>query len=452
MPQRFTPQRFTPLRLTLLLIVWMTSQIAAPNSVLALQNERFSNFLPDDTLRVTHLNQLLDAIPVFNIDLRAARLRTDALYLKRDQVSSWPDPMLGMTFLPSPIYTARGTQRWQLKAEQIIPFPGKNGLKRDIAELTAIIDSLSTDVAEDNLILQAKLAFFEIHKLNTLEMLIHEFQNKLRDFESIAAIQYEVGRGMQQAIIKAQLERNTLSTRLLDLSWQRQSAIATLMQLVNRPVLVEKLIGQESLRPEHPVLDEHFFLSAAMKYRPESIALDSSAVRASTSIDLADKMFYPDFSVGVTYFGITSSDIPMNADGKDALAIGFSVKVPLQRGRLNARREETHLNLARIQAERESLEIDFKSQIADLVGRIRSDEEQLELYEQALIPQSNSTLEATFSAYTTGSTDFLNLLDAERVRFRIHTGYEDIRSRHLKTIAMLERVIGVNSFADMTQE
>lgn len=72
----------------------------------------------------------------------------------------------------------------------------------------------------------------------------------------------------------------------------------------------------------------------------------------------------------------------------------------------------------------------------------------MELYKNVLIPQAETTLEATLSAYTTGGTDFLNLLDAERMLFMVHTGYEDIYTRQLKTIAMLEQVLGIDSISE----
>jgi outer membrane protein, heavy metal efflux system len=404
--------------------------------------------VPVDTMQVVHLNQLLDAVPVSNTDLRALRLKTDALFLKSPQVSAWPDPMVGMTYLPSPIYTARGAQQYQIRAEQTIPFPGKLGLKEEIADMNAIIDSIGTDAIEDNLLLRVKLAYFDLYRMQQIEALIHEFQEKLRDFEAVAATQYEVGRGMQQAIVKAQLERNTLSTRLLNLSWQRRSATEVLSGLVNRPVAFPGPIEIEMFADQRPVFDIEKLLWVAIKNRPESIALDSSIVRADLSIDLAGKMFYPDFSVGATYFGISESDIPPNSDGKNAFAIGLSVKIPLQRGRLKAQEEEARVNRSRVETGMESLIVDFRTTISDLVSRVEEDERQLELYKNTLIPQAETTLEATLSAYTTGRTDFLNLLDSERVLFMVHTGFEDIYARRLKTLAMLEKELGVKSLSD----
>ena len=66
-----------------------------------------------------------------------------------------------------------------------------------------------------------------------------------------------------------------------------------------------------------------------------------------------------------------------------------------------------------------------------------------------LSPQAETTLQATLSAYTTDRTDFLDLLDAERMLFSLETGYEDTFARYLKITAALERALGVRSLADL---
>ncbi|GMQ82969.1 MAG: TolC family protein [Rhodothermia bacterium] len=407
--------------------------------------------IPADSLRILQLDQIIEAIQVSNPDIQASKLTSDVLTTKGIQVSSLPDPMIMFNVLPFPIYTARGTQRSQFRVEQAVPFPGKLSLKGQIADLGAVISSYGTDVLEDDLILRAKFAFYEIYRLQQHELLIHEFQSKLRDFESVAATQYEVGRGMQQAILKAQLERNTLSQRLLDLAWQRKSAAETLAKLINRPVSLSTPTNIEITSPELPELDESVLLSMALKNRPEFNAFGMSAERADVSIDLAKKMFYPDFAFNISYFDVAESNIPSNADGKNALALGVSVKVPLQRGRLKAQLQEARLRRSRVDAGIESLVTGFRTRIADIISRSREDLRQLELYEQALIPQAETTLEATLSAYTTGRTDFLNLLDSERVLFMVHTGYEDVFARYLKTIATLERELGVMSISEISE-
>ncbi len=403
--------------------------------------------VPADTL--LSLDDLLEEVRTNNPSLRASRLEAEALATRSRQVSALPDPSVMIGYQPYPLLTARGTQRTQWRVEQMIPFPGKLGLQGDIADLSAEVAGFEAETFEQDLVFQVKQAYYELYRIQQQEALILSFQDRLDNFADVAAVQYAVGSGMQQAILKAQLEGNTLSRVTLDLAERRRTAAETLARLLNRPTSEAFLADIPVEAPPLPRLDEAVLLKIAFKERPEVDALDAAARRADTQIALARKQFMPDFGLNVTYFDVGSADVPPTADGRDALAIGVSIKIPLQRGRLRARLEEARVRRTQVEARQEALETLFQTQIADLVSRLRQEAQQLALFQEGLIPQAETTLQATLSAYTTGRTDFLDLLDAERMLFSLHTGYEDTRARYLKMTAALERALGVTSLADL---
>jgi outer membrane protein TolC len=339
--------------------------------------------------------------------------------------------------------------RSQWRVEQMFPFPGTQGLKDDIAELSAQVAGQEAQTLELDLLFHVKQAYYELYRIQRHEELIRAFQNRLESFAEAAAVEYEVGEGMQQAILKAQLEKNTLSQRLINLDQQRQTAIETLSRLTNEPIPSFVRVDEEGDRRQTIDYDGDTLLAVALDRRPEVHALDAAAKRAESQVELADKNFWPDFGINVTYFDIADSDIPPTADGRNALAIGASVKIPLWRGGLTARRDEAQLRQLQVEARQEALRTSFRTGIADLLSRLRQDERQLDLFKVALIPQAETTLEATLSAYTTGRTDFLDLLDAERMLFSLGTGYEDTLARYLKAGAALERALGIRSLRQL---
>jgi len=401
-----------------------------------------------DTLRVVSLQELLETVRVENPSLQASRIQVQALGQRRRQVSALPDPTVMFTYQPFPVVTARGTQRTQFRIEQKIPFPGKLGLKGEIADLTALVAGYQTDAFGQDLELQVKQAYYDLYRIHQQMGLIRSFQDKLRDFETVAATQYEVGRGMQQSILKAQVERNTLEKQALDLSRQERTAAETLGRLLNRPVaLPETAVPVDVFAIPTQALDT--LVQVALRRRPEAGALETAALRADTGIALARKAFKPDFGVNFTYFDIGAADVPPSADGRNAVALGVAVQVPIQRGRLHAGLEEARLRRRQVDAQQEALETSFRTFIADMLSRLRQENEQLDLYREALIPQAETTLETTLSAYTTGRTDFLNLLDAERMLFMLRMGNEDTMARYLKDTAALERTLGIETLAGL---
>lgn len=398
-------------------------------------------------LPLLRLDELLEDVRDNNTSLHAARLEAEALSTRPAQVSSLPDPMLMATYQPYPVLTARGAQRSQWRVEQQIPYPGKLGLQGDIAGLSADVAHYEAVTFEEDLITQAKQAYFELYRIQEQTGLVENFQDRLLAFEEVATTQYEVGTGMQQAILKAQLEKNALSQRLVDLETRRRTAVETLARLVNRP-----LEGDFEVRVDEPAFlaaQEDRLLAIAMETRPEVAALAAAEERAEKQIALARKQFLPDFGLNLTYFDMSASDAMATTTGRDALAIGLSVKVPIQRGRLHAQVEEANVRAAQVTSRQEALTTDLTTQIADFVSRLHRESEQLDLYRDLLIPQAESTLEATLSAYTTNRTDFLDLLDAERMLFTLQMGYEDAMTRYLKASAGLERALGVSSLTEL---
>ena len=393
------------------------------------------------------LSTLLETIRENNPELRASRLGADALTLRRSQVTSLPDPKVGITYQPYPLFTARGTQRTQWRVEQAVPFPGKLGLKGDIADFGAEIARYEALTFEHDLLFEAKRAYFELYRIEQQLGLIRAFQERLQDFEENAATQYIVGTGMQQAILKAQLERNALSQRDLSLELLHRSATETLARLLNTPAREIEL--GELKAPAIMMVSEDALLEAALRLRPEAMALGAAEQRTDAQIALAEKEFFPDFGFNVTYFDVGTASIPATATGRDALAIGVSLNIPLWRGRLKSQLAEAKIKKNQVQARIEGLDIAFKTQIADLVSQITQEKEQLTLFEEALIPQAETTRQATLSAYTTGRTDFLDLLDAERMLFSLQTGYQDTFARYMKAIAALERTLGVSSLSEI---
>ncbi len=402
---------------------------------------------PTDTL--LHLEDLMAEVRTHNPLLQASSLEALALSKRTAQVSALPDPSVRITYLPAPILTARGTQRSQWSIEQEIPYPGKLGLRGSIADLTAEIKSFATATLERDLLHQVKISYYELYRIQQQELRILAFTDRLRNFEEAAATQYEVGAGVQQAILKTQLERNSLSGRQLELSIERRTATETLTRLLNRPLSAESNVTVSVKTPSYIKLDEIGLLEVALRERPEVHALQTTEKRADREIALARKQFKPDFRFSITYFDIGQQDMPPTASGRDAFGINATIRIPLQRSRLRAKLEEARIHRNHVLAHQEALVSSLSTQVADLIHHLQEEARQLELYEEALIPQAEIALQATLNSYTTGDTDYLDLLDSERTLFFLGMSYDNTIGRYFQATATLERALGVDSLTDL---
>ena len=391
-----------------------------------------------DTLR---LDAVLGALYADNPTLQAARLDARALARRGDQVGALPDPTASVMVAPYPILTARGTQRSQWRVEQMIPWPGTLGLRRDVADAAAEVARISADVTALDLAQRATRAYADLVRTQQAAEIVRSFQARLDAFAEAAAVRYEVGRGPQGAILQVQLERQRLAERLIDLDRQRDRAVQTLARVLDRPGLtVGRVVTPTPALPTDADLD-----ALALDLRPEVAAAQARIVQAEADVALARAAYRPDLGVGVVYTDVAPADAPPTATGRDALGLMASVRIPLGRDRLRAGVDEARLRQQAAEARLQATQTAIQADVADALSDARRAAETVRLYEDTLLPQSLTTVESALAGYTTGTVDFLAFLDAERARFQIQLGLVDARARLLDAAADLARAVGLTT-------
>lgn len=393
-----------------------------------------------DTL-VLRLETLLAETARANPALRAARLDAEARAEMGAQVGALPDPSVSLTVFPYPVLTAYGAQRTQWRAEQRAPWPGTLALRERAADLDAETARYDADAAWLDLALAVRRAYYDLAQVQRTEALIRAFQQRLGIFVDAAATRYEVGRGPQAAVLQVSLEAARLDERLFALDALREAALQTLARLTNRPGLLRADVVAVALPTVPEPTPE--LVAEALRARPETRALEAATERARTNAALVEKASYPGLGVALTYTDIAERDAPPTASGRDALALTLMATLPLQRGRLRARREEARLRVAQAEAREEALATAIETEIAELAYRVAREAEALALFRDRLAPQAQATAESVLAAYTTGQATYTSVLDAERARFQISLGSEDARARFLDALARYDRALGL---------
>jgi outer membrane protein TolC len=388
----------------------------------------------DSTLR---LSELLRAAATANPSLQAARLRAESRRSEPAQARALPDPVVGATVFPYSVVTARGAQRSQWRAQQSIPFPGTRALRGTVAELRADAAQADADALAQTLALQIRRAYYTLYRVQEERRVIRRFQSDLRQFEDVALAQYEVGTEGQPAVLKAQIERQRLDVQVETLLAERRSALQRLARLTGRASLAD-----DSVRVAAPAEASATRVDRPLDRRPEATALQAEIDRATQSIALARKETWPDLTIGVQYVDIAERDLTPTMNGRDALAVSLGVQVPLWRGKQKAQIEEARVERRRAQAELDAFELEVRTQIDDLRSQIDRQRSQLRLLQDRLLPKAETALDATLSAYQTGTTDFLDLLDAQRTLFQLRLQRIGVYTRLLHTTADLERAAG----------
>jgi outer membrane protein TolC len=172
------------------------------------------------------------------------------------------------------------------------------------------------------------------------------------------------------------------------------------------------------LRPENPDppvpsrfetttlnLTSDTLLTNAMARNPRIRAVEAEVRQAEASIALARKNRLPDWTVG------------LQADAKTSPALyrpQFSATLPIWRDKLAAQIAEAQYGKQSVQARLSAEQIALVADFADKSFSYRENSRTLSLVNERLLPKARMALEVSRSAYLSGQTDFLNVIDAQR--------------------------------------
>ena len=269
--------------------------------------------------------------------------------------------------------------------------------------------------------------------MNKAIELTRKHSDLLSRFEEIARNRYKVGKGLQQDVLKAQLEVSTLEQQLAMLDEKRQRAEAEIASLLSVPAIAMRSPSEVQPSSLSVTLDE--LLRATLdspRVRAEQKMVDARAVGVNRSL----KDFRPDFGVNLQWehTGSNFSDYYMAM---------VSVKIPIYYARKQRYAlEEAHSRLNEAKQNYRASEQQAIYQVKDQYLSIQSSERILKLYTTTLLPQAQLTVDSSASAYEVGNIDFLTLVTNVTNLISLERQYYDELARHEEAIARLEPVVG----------
>ncbi len=390
--------------------------------------------------RAVTLDELVTEALDRNPEILAARRKFDAATKRPSQVSTLPEPKFNLTNfgVGHPVSALNASEFAYLGVgiSQEFPFPGKLSLMKAMARKEADSERQIVLDAELRVTSRLKQAYYDLYYSHKAIEIVEKNRDLLDKFTKIAEAKYRVGSGIQQDVLKAQVEISTLMQRLEMLGQQRGSLEAFINSLLNRAVSMElgnpaQVNKSELNRP----LDELLRLAQenAPRIRGRQEMLDSNAF----ALNLARKEYMPDFGASVQYQK-TGSLYP------DYYMATFEVKVPLyfwRKQRLGVEEAATRLVQTRHEYQMTSQEISFG--VKDQFLMAKTSERLLSMYEQGVIPQAAASLESALAGYQTGKVDFLTLINNLTVLLNFEMDYYRELSSQQKAVARLEEFVGV---------
>jgi len=380
-----------------------------------------------------------------NPDLKSAEARWEMAKHQIIPARSLDDPRLSFALSNYPIDDLSGDVTpmtgKEIQLSQMFPFPGKLAAKEAMAEQQAAWYRGVYEDARGQLVQQVKDAWYRLYFQQRSIDITRQNITLLKDFIRLTETRYAVGTGLQQDVLKAQVERSKLQDKLFNLQQQRTTVLADLNQLLNRPTAA-LLETPEKLTLTLVDSSLQSLMDISRTRRPLFSAYQAMIDRYQAQHKLARLNHYPDFNLFASYR--QREEVAGDpAEGSDFVSAGISINLPLWQGKRRAEVSEADfaVRMARSQLDNFRNRVDFV--IADQYAQMEKNRNLVELFRTGIIPQAEQSFEAGLSAYQVGDADFLNLLDSLTTVYRYQIDYHRALSDHERSVAKLEAAAGL---------
>ncbi len=383
-----------------------------------------------------------------NPNLAQIKARYEAMKSIPSQVGTLPDPILtlGAMNFPTDSFdrSQEGMTQLQIGVSQAFPFPGKLSLKEDIAEFEA--KAAYYDVAEMRLLLTKNVSnkWWQLFYLDRAIETVDKNQALLKQFIEVAKTKYTTGKGLQQDVLLSQLELSKLINHKIQIVALKATQIIQLNILMDiTPRSPITLANKLSFNQPHLLAEEQLY-QLAIRSRPLLQKHKQLISAANSRLDLAERDYYPDFNIGVTYGDrIGQNSQPMGGDRANLFSIKLGIKIPLfastkQSYRVKQRISEQFKSKYAYLDESNQVKADIARYITDY----RRSEQQRSLFETGILPQARQTVQSMLVGYQVSEVDFLNLVGSQVTLFNYELQFWQSVSQSNQALASIQASIG----------
>ena len=403
-----------------------------------------SAYTAEARLAETALQQLIGEALRRNPEIAAALHEKDAAGHRVSPAGALEDPMLEAGFINLPINTLRFNREdmtmKMLGIAQKLPYPGKRGLRQEVALKNAETVAFAYRETVSRVIREVKIAYYDVALIDRSIELLERNRLIVEQLLRIAEGRYSVGQSSQAEVLRAQTQLAKMTEELVRMRRERRTMEADLQRALGR--------GEDAspIRPEMPRLDSvplriEELREAALRERPQLLGLQSLIDKNQKSLELARKDYYPDFDVRLVY---GQRDKTLESSSRpDMLSLTVAINLPLWR------KNKLDPMVAEAQAMREQAISLYQAQQNELTAKLRQQvaiaeqsRESARLFEAGILPQARLALESALAAYRVNRVDFPMLLDSQMSVLGYEINHAAALVAQIKALAEIEQLTG----------
>lgn len=343
-------------------------------------------------------------------ELRAAEAQARAERERIPQAGALPDPILSLGLQNDGFdriqVGSMETSFWQVMVTQPLPWPGKRGLRAEVAAEGARLADRGADRARLTAEADVRRAYLELLLARDRLALLARLEALWERTEGMAMVRYQAGEGSQAELLRAQLERSRLRQRRWALEADERTRLQALNRLRGRP-LDEPLVTARAVAglalPAVP--GEQEALEDAERRSPELLRARQESARAGRQVALARRDRWPDLAV-------TAAIMPRG--GLEPMwSAGVSVTLPIFSGARQDRAvAETEARAEASASGEEAVRQVLRQRVQERRALLGSLVQSAALYRDGLLVQTQATAESTLAQYRVGRVTFASVLEA----------------------------------------
>ena len=386
--------------------------------------------------------------------IEAALRQYQAAERKISQAGALPDPQITLGLMNLPVNSFAFDQEPMtgkvVGIMQMFPFPGKQALATSMARIEASAMKHLEEEARNQIVQAVKRVYYDTFAVDRARETTEKNLALMKQFVRVTEARYATGSGLQQDVLRAQVELSRLEDSLLQWDQKRRSLEARLNALLNRPEGTGFEITPREL--DLPASDPPPVSAEALaQTRPLLRAWTDRLEKAGVAVKFASRNRWPNFTVGATYS--QRDNLQSGAVMHDFLSATFSLNIPLfTKRKQGAAVAEKELDLA-------AAESGFRNVLNVIVADTQSAKAVLEqsrkrvgLFKGGILLQARQSLESARAGYEAGKVDFLTLINNAMMVENYEQQYYAALAEYFKGLADFEFAAGTGTAGEAPAE
>lgn len=391
------------------------------------------------------LQALIDEALKANAALREKAHLKDAAREAVRPAGALDDPEFAFILKDVPTNTWRLDQdemtQKMLEVSQKFPFPGKRRLRSEVAGEQAKSEGFVWNDKANEVRAKVIMAYWGLSLAHGSFDLTSKNKQFWEQVVKVAETRYGVGQGGQADVLQAQVELGTYLDRLFQWRQRQESFRADLNSLRSKPPQAE-VARPQPLKVRAFVLKADDLLKKAQEH-PQLQALKALVDKQQKAVELANKEYYPDFTVSLSYGFRENLGPPLNEKIPNMFSSKVMVNLPIWHGsKIKPKIREEQARQKAAEASHEATWNQLSAAVKDRHAKLERLSQQITLYDKGIVPQARQAAEASLASYQVGTLDFSRLYQNQIAAYNAELQLQEYLQDFEENWAELEWLVG----------